>query len=132
MNIKKTRYSIYNLNYHLVWIPKYRKQIFDDGMQTRLGEILREACIRNGISVLALETMVDHIHLFVSAPPRLSPSEIVNIVKGYSSRKMRSEYPELRRLVKNELWTRTYFVGSAGTVSVETIQRYIEEQKNLK
>lgn len=132
MNIKKTRYSIYNLNYHLVWIPKYRKHVFVGGMQLRLEEILREACIRSEISVLALETMPDHIHLFVSAPPRYSPSEIVNIVKGYSSRKMRSEYPELRKLVKDELWTRTYFVGSAGTVSAETIQKYIEEQKKLK
>ena len=132
MNIKKTRYCIYNLNYHFVWIPKYRKQMFDDGMQLRLGETLREACIRSGISVLALETMPDHIHLFVSAPPRFSPSEIVNIVKGFSSRKMRSEYPGLKKLVRDELWTRTYFVGSAGTVSSETIQKYIEEQKNLE
>ena len=131
MNLKKTRYSIYNLNYHLVWIPKYRKNTFKGNMELRLGEILRESCIRNDISVLELQIMPDHIHLFVSAPPRWSPSEIINVVKGYSSRKMRSEFPELKKEIKDELWTRTYFVGSAGTVTMETIRRYIQEQKNI-
>ena len=131
MNINKTRYSIYNLNYHIVWIPKYRRKLFTGQMEFRLGEIVRESCIRNGISVLALEIMPDHIHLFVSAPPRWSPSEIVNIIKGYSSRKMRQEFSQLKKMIKDELWTRTYFIGSAGTVTSETIKKYIAEQKNL-
>ena len=131
MNINKTRYSIYNLNYHIVWIPKYRRKLFTGQMEFRLGEIIRESCIRNNISVLALEIMPDHIHLFVSAPPRLSPSEIVNIIKGYSSRKMRQEFLQLKKIIKDELWTRTYFIGSAGTVTSETIKKYIAEQKNL-
>lgn len=131
MNIKKTRYSVYNLNYHLVWIPKYRKSIFKGAMGIRLGEVLREACIRSDISILELQIMPDHIHLFVSAPPRWSPSEIVNVVKGYSSRKMRDEFPELKDKIKDELWTRTYFVGSAGTVTIETIKKYIQEQKEI-
>ncbi len=131
MNINKTRYSIYNLNYHIVWIPKYRRKLFTGQMELRLGEIIRESCIRNGISVLALEIMPDHIHLFVSAPPRWPPSEIVNIIKGYSSRKMRQEFLQLKKIIKDELWTRTYFIGSAGTVTKETIKKYIAEQKNL-
>ncbi len=131
MNVNKTRYSIYNLNYHIVWIPKYRRKLFTGQMELRLGEIIRESCIRNNISVLALEIMPDHIHLFVSAPPRWSPSEIVNIIKGYSSRKMRQEFLQLKKMIKDELWTRTYFVGSAGTVTSETIRKYIAEQKNL-
>ncbi len=131
MNVNKTRYSIYNLNYHIVWIPKYRRKLFTGQMELRLGEIIRESCIRNNISVLALEIMPDHIHLFVSAPPRWSPSEIVNIIKGYSSRKMRQEFLQLKKMIKDELWTRTYFIGSAGTVTSETIRKYIAEQKNL-
>jgi putative transposase len=112
MNINKTRYSVYNLNYHIVWIPKYRKKLFFGQMERRLGEIIRESCIRNDISVLALEVMSDHIHLFVSAPPRLSPSKIVNAIKGFSSMKMRQEFVQLRNIIKDELWTHTYFVGS--------------------
>ena len=131
MNVNKTRYSIYNLNYHIVWIPKYRRKLFTGQMEFRLGEIIRESCIRNNISVLVLEIMPDHIHLFVSAPPRWSPSEIVNIIKGYSSRKMRQEFSQLKKIIKDELWTRTYFIGSAGTVTKETIKKYIAEQKNL-
>lgn len=131
MNVNKTRYSIYNLNYHIVWIPKYRRKLFTGQMELRLGEIIRESCIRNNISVLALEIMPGHIHLFVSAPPRWSPSEIVNIIKGYSSRKMRQEFLQLKKMIKDELWTRTYFIGSAGTVTSETIRKYITEQKNL-
>ena len=131
MNINKTRYSIYNLTYHIVWIPKYRRKLFTGQMELRLTEIIRESCIRNNISVLALEIMPDHIHLFVSAPPRWSPSEIVNIIKGYSSRKMRQEFLQLKKMIKDELWTRTYFIGSAGTVTSETIRKYIAEQKNL-
>jgi len=100
-------------------------------MELRLGEIIRESCIRNNISILALEIMPDHIHLFISAPPRWSPSEIVNIIKGYSSRKMRQEFLQLKKIIKDELWTRTYFIGSAGTVTSETIRKYIAEQKNL-
>ena len=131
MNLKKTRYSIYNLNYHLVWIPKYRSNLFNGNLKTRLEEVLRESCIRNSISVLELQVMPDHILLFVSAPPRWSPSEMVNIIKGYSSRKTRTEFPELKYKIRDELWTRTYFVGSAGTVTSETIKRYIQEQKNI-
>lgn len=131
MHPNKTRYSIYNLNYHFVFIPKYRKKILINQVRLRLSEILREACIRHSISVLALEIMFDHVHIFVSAPPRISPSEIINIVKGYSSRKMRQIFPHLKKLIKNELWTRTYFVGSAGTVSAETIKKYIAEQKKI-
>ncbi|PIP19920.1 MAG: IS200/IS605 family transposase [Candidatus Omnitrophica bacterium CG08_land_8_20_14_0_20_41_16] len=131
MNVNKTRYSIYNLNYHIAWIPKYRKKLFTGQMELRLGEIIRESCIRNNISILALEIMPDHIHLFISAPPRWSPSEIVNIIKGYSSRKMRQEFLQLKKIIKDELWTRTYFIGSAGTVTSETIRKYIAEQKNL-
>ena len=131
MNIKKTRYSIYNLNYHLVWIPKYRRKLFFGKIELRLGEIIREACIRNDISILGLQIMSDHIHLFISAPPRWSPSEMVNIIKGYSSRKMRQEFPELRKKIKDKLWTRTYFVGSAGIVTSKTIKKYIQEQKNI-
>ena len=130
MQIRKTRYSIYNLNYHLVWIPKYRKKLFFKQIETRLAEIIRESCIKNSISVLSLQVLPDHIHLFVSAPPRLSPAAIANIVKGYSSRKMRSEFIHLKKLIRDNLWTRTYFVGSAGTVTSETIKRYIAEQRS--
>jgi len=72
----------------------------------------------------------DHIHLFVSAPPRYSPAQLVNLFKGISSRRLRQEFPALRRYPnRRHLWTTSYYVGTAGTVSAETIRHYIESQK---
>lgn len=82
---------------------------------------------QNDMEVLQAEIMPDHVHLFVSAPPRYSPAEIVNMYKGISARWLRDRFPELKKL-GDSLWTRTYYIGTAGHVSSETIRRYIESQ----
>ena len=82
------------------------------------------------VQVLEIQVMEDHIHLFVSAPPRYSPSEIVGSFKGRTSREARKTFPHLKRINKDSLWTDTYSVGTAGTVSSETIRRYIHEQSS--
>jgi putative transposase len=75
-----------------------------------------------------METDEDHIHVFVSAPPRFSPAVIANLLKGYSSRYLREYFPHLKKVCgKDHLWTNSYYVGIAGCVSVETIKHYIEE-----
>lgn len=121
--MEKTRYAHYNINYHFVWIPKYRKSILMDSIENTLEKTLKNAS--EDIDILSLEIMPDHIHCSVSAPPRMSPSEIINILKGVSSRILRQEYSELQN--HKHLWTRTYYVGTAGQVSAETIKKYIEE-----
>ena len=74
-----------------------------------------------------METDEDHIHVFVSAPPRFSPALIANLLKGYSSRYLREQFPHLKKVCgKDHLWTNSYYVGTAGSVSAETIKRYIE------
>lgn len=80
-----------------------------------------------GVEVLSLSIQPDHVHLFVSAPPRYAPSVLINAIKGYTSRYLRQRFPELGEQTGVRLWTRTYYVGTAGTVSAETIRRYIEE-----
>ena len=129
MNIKKTRYSHYNLNYHLVWIPKYRRRILTGEIATRLSELLQETAERNDIEILSESIQSDHIHLFVSAPPRLSPSSIVNIFKGFTGRQLRKEFPSLLKHHRERVWTRTYYIGTAGSVSTKTIQSYIQGQE---
>jgi putative transposase len=130
MNTKKTRYSHYNLNYHLVWIPKYRRKILTGDIAQRLSELLRETADKNDIQILSESIQPDHVHLFVSAPPRLSPANIVNIFKGFSGRLLRQEFPSLlMKHHKERVWTRTYYVGTAGSVSAETILNYIQEQE---
>ena len=121
-----TRHSKYLCNYHFVWIPKYRKGILIDGIVKELKEIIHSIAKEHKLDILALEVMPDHIHLFISAPPRYSPSYLANLFKGVSARKLGLKYPHLRR--KEGIWTRAYFVSTHGHVSSETIKKYVEEQ----
>lgn len=124
--LKTTRHSKYNLNYHIVWIHKYRKKILRDKVKSRLETIFKDVAKDKGLEILGLDINEDHIHLFVSAPPKYSPSLLVNWFKGISSRKYNYWFktPKIK-------WTRAYYVGTAGTVTAETIKKYIEEQKNV-
>jgi len=129
MKERKTRYAIYNINYHIVWIPKYRRAILKGKIKEELLNLFESVAKGNQIQIIQAEIMPDHVHLFVSAPPRLSPAKVVNMFKGVSARWLRERFPELKKLVsKDALWTRTYYIGTAGHVSSETIRKYIEEQ----
>jgi putative transposase len=128
LQVGRTRYTHYTIAYHLVWIPKYRRKILSGEVQAETKRLLRECCERHGLTLLALETDIDHIHVFVSAPPRFSPALIANLLKGDSSRGLRAKFPHLGKLCgKDHLWTQSYYVGTAGRVSAETIKRYIEQ-----
>ena len=129
MKERKTRYATYNINYHIVWIPKYRRAILKGKIKEELLNLFESVAKGNQIQIIQAEIMPDHVHLFVSAPPRLSPAKVVNMFKGVSARWLRERFPELKKLVsKDALWTRTYYIGTAGHVSSETIRKYIEEQ----
>lgn len=128
MQTGKTRWTRYSIAYHLVWIPKYRRKVLTGEVQKASKELITECCERHDLTLLALETDQDHVHVFVSAPPRFSPAEIANLLKGYSSRYLRERFPHLKRVCgKEHLWTQAYYVGTAGNVSAEVIQRYITE-----
>jgi len=121
---------VYVINYHLVWIPRYRKPVLVGSVANRLKVLLTEIAAQYGLEILAIEVMSDHVHLFVSAPPKFAPSDLVRYFKGISSRHLMQEFPALRRQYwgKNTtLWAESYYVGTAGHVSAETIKRYIEE-----
>lgn len=124
MEVRSSRHSRYNINYHLVWIPKYRHPVLTGEVATHLTDILYLIAEKNGIEILSLEIMPDHVHLFVSSPPQNAPSLLVNWFKGISARMYNywHEGPKIK-------WTNSYYVGTAGTVTSETIKRYIEEQK---
>lgn len=129
MPIKKTRWSHYNINYHFVWIPKYRRKILTGDVAKLIEDLFFKIAKDHKIEIKSLSIQPDHIHLFVSAPPRYAPSEIVNIFKGISARKLLEKFSSLR--TKHGLWARTYYVGTAGAVSEETIRRYIEECQDI-
>ncbi|MCK8825553.1 IS200/IS605 family transposase [Fuchsiella alkaliacetigena] len=124
---KSTRHAKFLLNYHFVWIPKYRKEILDNKeIKKIIINTIDELAIEHSFEVLSIEIMSEHIHLFLSALPRYSPSKLMNIIKGTTGRRISKQFPELN--IKGSVWTRAYFVATAGSVSSETIQHYIEKQ----
>lgn len=133
--VKSGSHTKFNINYHIVWIPKYRKALLKGKVVTILEEIIRGSCESYGWECLALEIMPDHVHLFLSARPNWCPSKIVNLLKGNTSRQLRLVFPELKSLgyggrYRNKaLWARGYYVGTAGHVSQEQVIRYIMEQE---
>ena len=124
----RTKTTVSLLNYHFVFCPRYRRKIFDvPGVEARFKELVHDLCEQAGDSVLALECHHDHVHLFVSAMPTQSPADLMRLIKGPTSRIIREEFPVFARMPS--LWTRSYFVSTAGNVSSETIRKYVESQK---
>ncbi len=107
--------------------PKYRRAVLVDGVADRLKELLAEKAAELEMSVLAMEVMPDHVHLFIESDPRWAVAEIVNRLKGYTSRVLRSEFRQLRSRLPT-LWSRSYYAGTVGHVSEATVRRYIEGQ----
>jgi len=124
-----TKTTVSMINYHFVFCPRYRRKIFlIDGVEARLKETVFKICSKNNIEVLAIECDVDHCHLFVSSKPTLSPADIMRLIKTNTSRVLRAEFLKLAKMPN--LWTRSYFVSTAGNVSSETIKHYVETQKS--
>ena len=131
----KNRYStsktcVYNIGYHLIWCTKYRRKVLSPKIEERLKELLREKANELDIEIVEMETMPDHVHLFVKSKPAYAPHFIVQQFKGYTSRMLRSEFAELKSRLP-PLWTRSYFCESVGHISVDTVIRYIENQKKV-
>ena len=123
----KASHAVFNLKYHFVCCPKYRRKIFIGPIAKRLKELLYQKAKELEIQIESMEIMPDHIHLFFSADTTDSPHRIANQFKGYTSRILRKEFPELLRLPS--LWSRAYYISSIGHISESTIKRYIEQQK---
>ena len=125
---KHTSTTVSLINYHFVFCPRYRRKIFNIPMlEERFKELTIEECNKCGIDVLALECHVDHVHIFVSVLPTMSIPSIMKQIKGATSVKLREEFPRLKAMPS--LWTRSYFVSTAGNASSETIKWYVDTQK---
>lgn len=125
----KSKTVVYNIGYHLIWCSKYRRKVLTGDAETRLKELLAEKARQIDIEIVQMEIMPDHVHLFVKATPVNSPHYIVQQLKGYTSRLLRQEFPSLKSRLPS-LWTRSYYCESVGHISEETVQKYIEDQKN--
>ena len=120
--------TTFNIGYHLIWCPKYRRKVLTGNIENRLKELLKSKAKELLVSIETMEIMPDHVHLFVKATPVMSPHLIVKRLKGYTSRIMRREFIELRKRLPT-LWTNSYYCESCGHISEDTVKRYIEEQK---
>jgi len=134
MRMSEPRYrttsgSVSALTYHLVWCVKYRRKVLIGSIEQRLKELITEKANELKCEIIALEVMPDHVHLCFAALPTDAPQHFANQFKGYTSRYLREEFPNLKSRLPS-LWSRSYYVGSAGHVAAETIQRYIEDQKH--
>lgn len=132
IRLKSTRHCKYQSGHHFVWIPYKRRKIFNsDEVVEAVKQYVVEAIENNDMELIAIEvdrTLMDHVHVFASIPPRMSASQAANIMKGYSSRRLRMQFPHLRNLhSKGQLWARSYYWGTTGNVSAQTVKRYIEE-----
>lgn len=122
-------HCVFNLGYHIIWCPKYRRKVLVNGIDERLKELLCQKALQIGVTIEKMEVMPDHVHLFVKAAPIIAVHFIVNQLKGYTSRLLRIEYPHLRSRLPT-LWSRSYYCESIGHISEKTIERYIADQKN--
>lgn len=126
---KHSNTTVYNLGYHLIWCPKYRRKILVGAVEKHLRKLLLEKAKQIEVEIIEMKILPDHVHLFVKGRPTDSPHYIVQQLKGYTSHVLREEHPNLKSRLPT-LWTRSYYVESVGHISEQTIRKYIEEQKN--
>ena len=129
-NLIHARTCVYNINYHVVWSVKYRRKILTREVEEYVKTLVFQIAEDKGFTVHLFETGEgDHVHCFVSAPPKMSVTNIVKYLKGITGRKLSERFPEIRgKLWKGELWNHSYYVETIGSVSEENIRRYIEHQ----
>ena len=130
MELKRNSNAVYLLNYHLILITKYRKQVFtNDTIVERTKEIMRKISKENNVEIINQECGLDHIHLMVSTKPTTNLTKYINLLKGHSSRALRKEFDLTDELYGDSFWSDSYYIATAGNVSVYTIYNYIDNQR---
>ena len=126
---RKSSHTTYDIKYHLVWITKYRKPVLVGEIAQRVRDLIREICRSKEVEIIKGHVSKEHVHIFVSVPPHLSVSDLMQSIKGKSSRRMMSEFKALSRTFwGRHIWARVYFAASSGNVTDEVIMQYIELQ----
>jgi len=121
---------VYSCQYHIIFTTKYRRKVLDEKIQSRLKELILEKQEEFQYQVIEMETMEDHVHLLLDSNPKEGVFNQVNHIKGYTSNILRSEFKTLRTRIPT-LWTRSKFISSVGSVSLDVVKKYIENQKNV-
>jgi putative transposase len=131
MGVRHTSHARYELWYHFAWSTKYRKKVFDrEHTQLEVAKLFREIALQYDMEIGVVRVLSDHVHMSVSAPPRIAPSRAAQILKSVSTRKLFQMYPWLRQFYwGGEIWVQGYFVRTTGPgLTKEAIEAYIKEQ----
>ena len=115
--------------YHVVFCPKYRRKVLTPPIDERLKTILAEQMERWGQDLIEMEVLPDHVHLLVGCDPQFGIHRLIKVLKGFTSHQLRGEFPALKRRLPS-LWTNSYYVATVGGVTLESLKRYIESQKD--
>jgi REP-associated tyrosine transposase len=125
---RKSSHAVYRCEYHFVWVPKYRYQVLVKEVKPRLKDILTELCEWLDITIIEGAICTDHVHMYVSVPPKHSPAKVMKLLKGKSAEYLRKEFPELRKQYWGmHIWARGYFVSTVG-VDRDVIKAYVKKQ----
>ena len=128
MNYKSNNNVVYSCKYHVVWCPKYRRKVLQDTIAERLKELIIQRCSEIKADIIEMEIMPDHVYLLLEVDPQFGINRAVRSIKGFSSHTLRKEFKELTTRLPT-LWTNSYFVSTVGEVPLDTIKKYIENQK---
>lgn len=128
MDSSSLAHTKWNCKYHIVFAPKYRRQIIFGKMKGEIGKILRELCQRKSVEIIEAEACPDHIHMLVSIPPKLSVSEFMGYLKGKSSLMIFDRFAQMKyRYGNRQFWCRGYYVDTVGR-NKKVIEEYIRSQ----
>ena len=130
--LKRSKHAVYDLKYHFVWIPKYRKKILTAEVAEYVKQVLARIAEEYELHIDTMEVVKDHVHVFLEAPPKLSPARMVQIMKSITAREVFREFPWLKKkLWGGKLWSDGYFVRAVGDeVTSDVIRRYIDYHKH--
>jgi putative transposase len=126
---RRGAHTVYLLQYHLVFSPKYRKPVLRGDVALRVRHLIRQICQAHDVEIIRGHVRPDHVHLMLSTPPNLAPSRVVQAIKGKTSHHLLAEYRALRKeFWGRHLWARGYFMATTGNVTDEVVKRYVESQ----
>ena len=131
MGVRRTKHAVYELKYHLVWVPKYRARILGGEVSKYLKDVFKQIAEEYEFKIDVMEVIEDHVHMFIEAPPSYSPSDLVQIMKSISAREVFKKFPKMRKAMwSGKIWNEGYYVRSVGDkVTSEVIKKYIEYQR---
>ena len=128
--LKSTAQTRYDLRYHFVFVPKYRKRVLKGKIAKRIEGMIRFACQINEWEIYELAIQEDHVHAYLGAQPKWSPSEIMNKIKGGTSNKIRELFPTLDEIYwGSTFWADGFMVKSVGTMTDKVISEYVKKQR---